>query len=119
MADKLSNTLSDHIANLLNWNFQEEKTGTGTVTLHANAKEYLFLLKYGNNSGEQALGFEWTLPASETTNKTHTLTSGYELSASSYCFAQIQIQNGVVQITGLTINGTDLKSTSILRIYYR
>jgi hypothetical protein len=108
------------ILNKFTWKFLGSATGSSTLSTPSSATELLILLKYGTSSGEQALGFSFSLPITALSNNgAITLSDGYALSSSAMALAQVSVSASTIVMTAFSINGTSYLPTSKMYVYYR
>ena len=119
--DPVSDGAANDLNSKLGWTFIDSKQGTTAIDIPSNAKEYLFILRYGTSGGGQAMCFEFTVPNSASLWNGMTLTDGYYLSSSSYAIGQVIFYRDThkANIGWVSVSGTDYTSTSYLYAFYR
>ena len=103
------------------WNALSPVTGTTQMTLpdQTQAKEFIFIARYGTSQELKYLVFSFPIP-NLTDIRDFTFTQGYAL-ANGNGFAQVMFNGSShkANLVNLTISGTDYTSTSQLMCFYR
>ena len=107
--------------NKLGWKYIDNKKGTTSIALPADAKEYLFVARYGTSGGAQALAFTFSIPNNANLWNGITLSDGYHSSSSTYALAQVTfyITSHAANLALMSVSGVDYTSNSYLFAFYR
>lgn len=105
----------------LGWTYIDYKKGTTSIALPADAKEYLFIARYGTSGGTQPLAFSFSIPNDANLWNGITLTDGFHYSSSSYAIAQVTfyITAHTANLALMSVSGVDYTSNSYLYAFYR
>lgn len=96
-------------------------TGNGNITLPAydEAKEFIFVARYGTSSALQAMSFLFNVPNISSIDGLTPTQGYYRANSTAFCQIYVNCRNHIANLLLLEISGVDYTATSKLECYYR